>query len=98
MRRRGLRLATLQSAIGRELASGGVDEMRVLTRSGGVIGGAEGIAYLCGYVWWAKPVGWLWRMAWGRRIMRRAYIWVAAHRHCAAGVCEVEHRAKGVLP
>ena len=60
-------------------------EMKVLTVAGKWLGGAQAIAYLCRQVWWLWPVGGLW----GLPGMHRVYRWVAAHRYCWGGRCEV---------
>ena len=61
LQRRGFRLAPLQSEVGRRHAVDGKDEMKVVTSNGRIFGGAEAIAFLSGHIWWAKPLGWLWR-------------------------------------
>jgi predicted DCC family thiol-disulfide oxidoreductase YuxK len=91
MRRRGFRLETLQGEVGGYFAGGRTEEVRVVTREGRMIGGAEGFAYICGHVWWALPVAWAWRIHGLRGLMRMAYRWVAAHRGCDGKACGTEH-------
>jgi predicted DCC family thiol-disulfide oxidoreductase YuxK len=89
LRRRGFRLTTLQSAVGCHFAQGRCDEMKVVTREGRVIGGAEGMAYLCDRFWWTRMLAWAWRVPVARRWMEQGYRWIAAHRHCDGNACAV---------
>lgn len=50
-------------------------------RGGEVLGGAQALAYLARYFWWAWPVWFLWLLPPMRPLMRALYGWVAAHRH-----------------
>ncbi len=60
-----------------------LEEMRVLTSTGEVFGGADAVILLARQVWWAAPLAWLARFASGHAILHRFYRWVAAHRTCA---------------
>ena len=74
--------------------------MRVLTRAGSVLGGADAAVYLARELgirrpWW----GWLLvltsRVPFGMRVMRAVYRWVAARRHCLQDTCQIpEPRAE----
>ena len=62
-------------------------EMRMLTPDGRVFCGAEAIVELARAFWWAR---WLARVAQvpsGLKLLRSAYAWVAARRHCGTGAC-----------
>ena len=87
LRRRGFRLATLQSPVGRQFATDGRDEMKVVTRDGRLLGGAEGVAHICKCIWWARPVAIAWRFRFCRTLMRRLYRWIADRRHCTPAGC-----------
>jgi predicted DCC family thiol-disulfide oxidoreductase YuxK len=63
-------------------------EMRVLTRDGTVIGGADAVVFLARQVWWMSPLSWIARLPGGLSVLRSLYRWVAARRHCA--VCRLE--------
>jgi predicted DCC family thiol-disulfide oxidoreductase YuxK len=89
VRRRGIRLATLQSERGRHFAGQGEDEMKVLTHEGQVIGGVEGFVYVSSYVWWARPLGWAWRWRRLRPMFQRVYRNIAKNRGCD-GACGIK--------
>jgi predicted DCC family thiol-disulfide oxidoreductase YuxK len=97
VRCRGFRLATLQSRIGREFDVPSTDEMKVITRDGAVLGGAEGFVHICSYIWWATPMALLWKIPLAQRGLRNAYQWVAANRHCANASCEIDTPTGGAL-
>lgn len=84
LRRRGFRLAPLQSAIARSFVHDTVYEMKVVTRRGQILGGADGIAHIARHIWWTRPLAWLWLVPPLRPLFRRLYAWIAAHRHCLA--------------
>jgi predicted DCC family thiol-disulfide oxidoreductase YuxK len=65
------------------------DEMKVLTHDGRALGGADALIYLAGRVWWGWPVWAAGQIAPVRGLMRRAYRWIAANRHCVGGACRV---------
>jgi len=80
-----------------------LEEMKVLTAGGEVIGGAEAVLYLSRAIWWAWPLYAVGRIPVMKPVLRRAYRWVAERRHCAGGVCQVpaapghdEGKEKGV--
>lgn len=58
-------------------------EMRVLTSTGEVFGGADAVIFLARQIWWAAPLTWLTRLPLVHAILHRLYRWVAAHRTCA---------------
>ena len=70
-------------------------EMRVLTREGRVIGGADAVVYLANKLdaqarpWWAWLLVIASRMPFAMPWLRSAYGWVAARRNCRQGVCAV---------
>ena len=91
--RRGFDLAPLQTpwvveCLGEEARE--LREMKVLTREGQEYGGADAILFLCGRVWWAWPVWLLGHIPAVRFLLRRAYGWIAAKRHCLGtdGACK----------
>jgi hypothetical protein len=67
--------------------------MRVLLRSGEKFGGADAIPVLASAVWWAWPVVLLARMPGARRLLGKAYRYVAARRYCARGACDVPRKS-----
>src|SRR5688572_11928034 len=60
-----------------------LEEMRVLTSTGQVVGGANAVIFLAGQIWWVKPLTWLARIPLVRTLLHRLYRWVAARRTCA---------------
>jgi hypothetical protein len=60
-------------------------EMRVITPTGNVFGGAEALVYLGGSV--CKTIFWLTRIPGVMPILRRAYFVLARNRGCAGGAC-----------
>lgn len=60
-----------------------LEEMRVLTTAGQVVGGADAVIFLAGQIWWLKPLTALTQMPSVREILHRVYCWVAARRTCA---------------
>lgn len=77
-------------------------EMRLRLRDGTVFGGAAAVAEIARHIWWAWPLWALSRFPGAMRPMRAAYRWIAGHRSCATGSCEVDARRSlwpiGLLP
>ena len=59
-----------------------LQEMRVLTAEGQVLGGAQALTLLAGKIWWAWPVHAVAKFPGMRPLLRAAYRWVANHRGC----------------
>jgi predicted DCC family thiol-disulfide oxidoreductase YuxK len=57
------------------------EEMRVLTKTGEIFGGADAVIFLARQLWWAHPLAFLARLPFVHA--QRLYRWVAAHRRCA---------------
>lgn len=74
-----------------ELAADDVlDEMRVLTADGRVYGGASGLVYLTGRIWWAYPLYALSKLPGAMSPLHKLYRWIARHRRrCSAGSCSM---------
>jgi predicted DCC family thiol-disulfide oxidoreductase YuxK len=79
LRRRGFQLRPLPEPSG---------EMRVQTRDGNVVGGADAVVYLARRIWWAWPLVALSKLPGGLALLRRAYRWVASNRYCLHRWCE----------
>jgi alginate O-acetyltransferase complex protein AlgI len=58
-----------------------LEEMRVLTKTGEIFGGADAVIFLSRQLWWARPLAFLARLPFVHA--QRLYRWVAAHRTCA---------------
>lgn len=57
------------------------DEMQVVTSHGRIAGGADAIIYLARRIWWAWPLFLLSGVPGVTLLLRKAYRWLAAHRH-----------------
>lgn len=60
-----------------------LEEMRVLTATGEVFGGADAVIFLARQLWWARPVAFLAHLRFVHARLHRLYRFVAAHRSCA---------------
>ena len=91
LKRRGFALAALQTPwVQNQLQSSPgelLTEMRVFTAQGRVLGGADALVHLARTLWWAWPLYALAQLPGMRGVVRAAYRWVAARRHCSNGTC-----------
>jgi predicted DCC family thiol-disulfide oxidoreductase YuxK len=98
LRRRGLLTAPLQSlwvpAATGLLPRAALQEMRVCTAHGELYSGADAVIYLARRIWWAWPVWAAAQWPGAMRVLRAAYRWVAAHRHCRPQTCAIAERSK----
>jgi predicted DCC family thiol-disulfide oxidoreductase YuxK len=92
LNRHGFGLAPLQAPWVREtLRLAGaqlLSEMRLLTKQGVAYGGADALLQLARQIWWARPFYWISRVPGITPVLRKAYAWVARHRHCVGGACK----------
>jgi predicted DCC family thiol-disulfide oxidoreductase YuxK len=103
--RRGFDLAPLQSAWVVDCLNEGVDlsEMRVITASGKSFGGADALIFLARQIWWAWPISLSAHVPGVKPLLRRAYVFYAARRHCHSGsagtqVCSARIAGKPAQP
>lgn len=94
--RRRFHLCTLQSPeAAQRLGLSGSDllrEMQLLLADGRRLGGADAMVEIARHIWWAWPL-WLVNMVPGTKtLLRAAYRYIAARRHCSAGKCMIDHR------
>lgn len=61
-----------------------LQEMRVLSVEGQVLGGAQAVTFLAGKIWWAWPLHAAAKVPGMRPLLRAAYRWVADRRHCSS--------------
>jgi predicted DCC family thiol-disulfide oxidoreductase YuxK len=66
-----------------------LDEMRVRLDDGVVCGGASAVAAIARRIWWAWPLWALSRLPGAMPPLNAAYRWIARHRRCLNGACEV---------
>lgn len=96
--RRGFGLAPLQTPWVRNRLGltprSDLTDMKVLTRDGEVLGGADGAIHLARYLWWAWPLYALARLPGMRRMLRLGYRWIAERRHCLGGACAPRRASK----
>ena len=89
--RRNFRLAPLQRGWVQERLGVGLaqalTEMRVVTATGTILGGADALVYVARRIWWARPLDLLARIPGSMPVLRLFYRLVARHRHCAGRVC-----------
>jgi predicted DCC family thiol-disulfide oxidoreductase YuxK len=90
-RRRGFRFLPLQTPwvqkrLGLE-PNAPLEEMRVLARGGGDLGGADAVIFLARQIWWAWPLYALAQLPGMHRVADRSYRWIAAHRGCTHISC-----------
>jgi len=96
--RRGFDLAPFQAPWARECLDLDVSqplvEMRLLTREGLQLGGADAIIFLSRKIWWAWPLFLVAQLPGVRRALWVGYRWIAARRHCVGNRCvvRVPHR------
>ncbi len=64
-------------------------EMRFLRPDGQYFGGADALLEIARYFWWAWPLGQIGRVAPIKHLLRAAYRWIARHRNCADGHCNI---------
>ncbi|HEY7188405.1 MAG TPA: DCC1-like thiol-disulfide oxidoreductase family protein [Vicinamibacterales bacterium] len=64
-------------------------EMRLRLRNGHVYGGADAVMQIARRVWWAWPLWAVTRIPGAMRPARAVYRWIANHRSCSDGVCEL---------
>lgn len=60
-------------------------QMWLLTRDGKAVGGADALVHMGLRVWWLWPLRLVSRLPGGMELLRRAYRWVATHRHQLSG-------------
>lgn len=93
LHRRGFRSVPLQTSWVRERLGMSESElmleMRVLSPTGKVIGGADALLLLARSFWWAAPLVWLSHLPGMRKLLDALYRWGAARRYCVNGACTV---------
>jgi predicted DCC family thiol-disulfide oxidoreductase YuxK len=91
LRKRGLHLAALQDpAVLECLGLAEVpDEIKLITASGRVLGGAEAMVAIAVDLGLVGPFGRACRLPPVAALLKRSYRWIAAHRHCAGGTCRL---------
>ena len=99
LRRRGMDVAPLQDPRVRALLGLSqadlMREMRVVMADGTHSGGADAAVALSHEIWWARPLIWASRVPGMMGVLRRAYHWTAARRHCSAETCAVPAHTRG---
>src|SRR5262245_25575235 len=73
-------------------------EMRLLLPDGRVFGGADALLELSRRFWWAWPFYALGRVPVLRKMLHAGYAWVARHRSCIDGTCDVVSQDQTAVP
>ena len=68
-----------------------LDEMRVLTVHGEILGGADAVVYLAKRIWWAWPLAAAAHIPGAFPVLRSLYRFVA-RRRCRSARCTAEHQ------
>jgi predicted DCC family thiol-disulfide oxidoreductase YuxK len=72
-------------------------EMRLRLPDGSRFGGAAAVVEIARHIWWAWPLWALSRLPGAMQAMGAGYGWIANHRSCAKGVCEIRAGANAGL-
>jgi len=73
-------------------------QMRVLTASGKVLGGASAMVYLAGLIWWAKPLAAIAKLPGMIGQLDRLYGYIARNRYCQSTICKVAKAQNKTAP
>ena len=65
------------------------NEMKLVDRTGRILGGASAVAWLCRQVGWLWPLGLLMDAPVFNRIAQSAYRWIASNRYCLGDLCSL---------
>jgi len=65
------------------------DEMKLRTRDGQMLGGADALIYIAQRVWWAWPVWAISFVPGAMWMMRRVYSCIARNRYRISGSCRI---------
>ena len=71
------------------IAEDAITEMKVLTVSEGLLGGADGFIYLSRKLWWGFPFSFLAQVPGMKFILRKIYKIIARNRYCWGGSCKI---------
>lgn len=72
-----------------------LEEMRVLTKDGVQVGGADAVVYLARRIWWATPLYAASLIPGVLPLLRRGYRWIAARRHRFSRTCALPSAPAG---
>lgn len=62
-------------------------EMKLLTRQGRMLGGADAVLFVARHIWWGWPAWLASHLPGVRPILRAVYRWVARNRHRVSDAC-----------
>ena len=89
--RHGFELVPQQSDFGRDVLKlppgETAAEVKVLTREGDIIGGADAMLIISRFVWWMRPLWWFSHVPGVMAMVRLVYRWIARNRYCFGGAC-----------
>src|SRR5690348_9890094 len=68
------------------------EELKLDTRDGRTLGGADALIYICRRIWWAWPLWALARIPGAMPLFRAVYRLVAQNRYRVSGACSMHAR------
>lgn len=93
LRRHGFATGELQAPWVTERLRMAPDELlhdiRVLTRAGAVVSGADVYLYVWRRIWWAWPLYAIFSLPGFNRLIHAGYRWFARNRYCVSGACRL---------
>jgi hypothetical protein len=63
--------------------------MKLRTRDGAIVGGADAFVYISRHIWWAWPFWLLSTVPGAIRVMRKVYARIARNRHRISAACRI---------
>ena len=96
LNRHGFEIVPLQTDSARERlglkANEVPDEMKLLTATGQIFGGADALLQIARRIWWAWPLFALAQIPSVMSLARLVYHRIAANRHCLNGICRIQEK------
>jgi predicted DCC family thiol-disulfide oxidoreductase YuxK len=80
----GQRLNTQREQLG--------SRMWVITKDGGLLGGAEAVLHLCQFMWWTWPLHMIAGVPGGTCLIDQMYRFIASWRSCDEEMCSIDRR------
>jgi predicted DCC family thiol-disulfide oxidoreductase YuxK len=95
LRRHGFAIGELQSPWVKERLHMQPEELmhdiRLLTREGTVVSGADVYLYVWRRIWWAWLLYAIFSLPGFNRLLHAGYGWIARNRYCISGACRIPH-------
>jgi predicted DCC family thiol-disulfide oxidoreductase YuxK len=98
LNRRGFEIVPLQTDFARARLNLSPDklpdEMKLLTETGQIFGGADAVLQIARRIWWAWPLLALAQIPGAVIFARFVYRRIAANRHCLNGICRIQEKGR----